>query len=539
MRQWDDHLSGTPYSQPSPPHQRRVGMQNAIKLEIKRLSSRAFEKAKKAKDVEEQYRIRFAKRTGIASVPPSRTANNPITKHFDPSYCARHANFLAKTIWHKVLQMEYSPKPAICYHIPKPNGTKREIMAFAIPDAALANVVLRRTRDRNLKRLSPSSFAYHPNKNVFDAILALKEYNADGKLFAVQIDFEKYFDNIPTRYLKQKIEDSKQISLTPHERYIFEQFMHHQYANWEEYEANVFKRRYKGTPQGASVSLLLANLANHDLDVQLTSTAGRFVRFADDIVALCSEYSQAQQIEKCFFTHCAVSGLKVNSEKSPGIAVVSDKPQEIRTVSGFDYLGYRFATQGLTIPDKTIKRLKSRISRLVNLYLLYYLKFGFNKNRSQSQYPRYDWDLLGLIYELRRSLYGGLTENQVKKFIYDGVRPPHMRGLMGFYCLLDDVKPLKELDGWMLSIVRRALIVRSGRLAEYKASCPTPTKKQLATGTWLDHSAWRGEDLPELKMPSMVLGWRAARKYFYTCGLEKVEAPQYVTYSDMAQLFDY
>jgi hypothetical protein len=46
-------------------------------------------------------------------------------------------------------------------------------MAFSIPDAALANVVLRRARDRNLKRLSPSSFAYHPDKNVFDAIIAL------------------------------------------------------------------------------------------------------------------------------------------------------------------------------------------------------------------------------------------------------------------------------------------------------------------------------------------------------------------------------
>lgn len=515
-------------------------MQNAIKLEIKRLAKRAFAKKAKAEYLEEQYRERFKKRTDIEAGPSSRRKREPITDHFDPSYCARNANFLAKTIWHKVLSETYEPKPAICYHIPKPNGTKREIMAFAIPDAALANVVLRRTRDRNLKRLSPSSFAYHPNKNVFDAILTLREYDQHGKLFVVQIDFEKYFDNIPTRYLKQKINDSKRISLTPHERYIFGRFMRHQFGEFEDYDDELFQRRHRGTPQGSSVSLLLANLANHDLDVHLTAAAGRFVRFADDIVALCSDYSQAQHIEKCFHDHCKISGLKVNPEKSPGIAILSGKNQELKSVQCFDYLGYRFTPQGLTIPDKTIRRLKTKVSRLVNLYLIYYLNFGFNASRCSVTQPEYDWDLLGLIYELRRSLYGGLTESQLDSFIYKGTRLPCMRGLMGFYCLLDDPAPLKTMDGWMLSAVRRAMCVRNADLsAYYGASCPTPSNKQLATGEWLNMDAWNGNDLPEARMPSMVRGWRAARKHFYTFGLEDVQAPQYVSYSDAADFFDY
>ena len=37
----------------------------------------------------------------------------------------------------------------------------------------------------------------------------------------------------------------------------------------------------------------------------------------------------------------------------------------------------------------------------------------------------------------------------------------------------------------------------------------------------------------------MVRGWRAARKYFYTFGLEKVEAPNYGFYTDIPKLFDY
>jgi retron-type reverse transcriptase len=513
-------------------------VQNAIKAEIKRLAARSFSKQKRLEYSEKEYRDKFERRTGIAAgLPPPAT---PIYKHkhFDPAYCARHANFLAKTIWHKVLTKTYQPIAAINYQIPKPDGSKRPIMAFSIPDAALANIVLRRTRDRNLKRLSPSSYAYHPGKNVFDAILALREFETDGKLFAVQIDFEKYFDNIPSWYLKRKINDAERISLTPHERYIFEKFLHHRYSPYETYHIGNHTRRIHGTPQGSSVSLILANLANHDLDTALSASSGRFVRFADDVVALCSDYSQAQELERCFVEHCRISGLKLNANKSPGIAVISNYNQEMRTYPHFDYLGYRFTVDGLTVPEKTIRKLKTRVSRLVNIYLSYYLKDGYNKARSSTTKPNYDWDLLGLIYELRNSLYGGLTENDLKDFITLGRRLKAMKGLMGFYCLIDDPTPLRNLDGWMLSIVRRAMVNRSAILhANYGHSCLTPTNAELATGKWLDPAAWKGGVLPDARMPSLVRGWRAARKHFFTFGLEQVEAPGYDVYADITKLF--
>lgn len=107
-------------------------------------------------------------------------------RHFDPSHCKRHANAIASGIWHKVLQAKYQPQPALYFELPKPDGSKRGVMAFGIPDAAVANVVLRRTLQRNKKRLSPHSYAYHPEKNVFDAILALNDFDRDGKLFAIK-----------------------------------------------------------------------------------------------------------------------------------------------------------------------------------------------------------------------------------------------------------------------------------------------------------------------------------------------------------------
>lgn len=515
-------------------------MQNAIKSEIKRLSQRAFRKLEIEVQTEEKYRLQFSKRTGISAGIPKLKVVTAKPRHFDPKYCSRNANFLAKTIWHKVLEKTYEPMPAINYQIPKPDGSKRSIMAFSIPDAALANVLLRRTRERNIKRLSPSSFAYHPDKNVFDAILTLREYEYDGKLFAVQIDFEKYFDNIPSRYLKEKVNDATKVSLTPHERYIFEKFMHHRFDESKTYGTRPFTRRHKGTPQGSSVSLLLANLANHDLDVKLASAAGRFVRFADDVVALCGSYEQAQRIEECFVQHCRTSGLVLNAKKSPGIAIISGQPQELRTYPHLDYLGYRMGPAGLSMPEKTIAKMKTRASRLVNLYLIEYLGEGYRKSRASDGPVRYDWDLLGLIYELRRSLYGGLSEADISGFIHEGKMLPKMKGLMGFYCLLDDSAALRDLDGWLLSVVRRAMKSRNLILSsKYGVNCPLPTNKELATGTWIDPAAWRGDSLPETRVPSFVRGWRAARKHFFTFGLEGVQAPNYGFYADVSELFDY
>ncbi len=515
-------------------------MQNALKVEIKRLSRRAFKKALRLKKNEEKYRKQFEKRTGqIAGV--AKPKGLAIThKHFDPVYCSRNANFLAKTIWHKVLENTYEPIPAVHYQLPKPDGKKRDIMAFSIPDAALANVILIRARERNRKRLSPSSYAYHPDKNVFDAILAISEFKPENKLFAVQIDFEKYFDNIPSWYLKNRINDAEKISLTPHERYIFDRFIHHQFALHSEYGLGVFKRRHKGTPQGSSVSLLLANIANHDLDVKLSASSGRFVRFADDVLALCDDYSQAQQLERCFVSHCANSGLIINLKKSPGIAIISNNEQEIRSYKHIDYLGYRLSSGGLSMPDRTAQRIRARASRLINLYLIQYLDIGFNVNRASIAPYAFDWDLLGLIYEVRRSLYGGLSESELEGFIQKGKKLRKMKGLMGFYSLLEDSHSLKELDGWLLSTIRRAMKERNIILqSKYGMQCPTPSNKELATGTWLDLKSWRGESPPEVRVPSLVRGWRAARKYFFTFGLESVQPPTYGSYTDIDDLFDY
>jgi RNA-directed DNA polymerase len=519
-------------------------MRNEIRAEIKRLSKKAFAKKRKAQITEHKYREKFERRTGLVAGHSPASTENFAHQHFDPKHCKRNANAIASGIWHKVLQSNYQPDPALYFELPKPDGSKRGVMAFGIPDAAVANVLLRRTLRRNKKRFSPHSYAYHPDKNVFDAILALNDFDRDGKLFAVQIDFEKYFDKIPASYIKMKLSDRSVVGITPHERHIYESFLHHRYGDAASHASGIFQRRINGTPQGSSVSLFLANLANDGLDRQLSAESGKFVRFADDVVAICGNYEEAQRLEKCFDRHCRHSGLILNRKKSPGIAVIADYQHEIRTISDFTYLGYSFKETGLAMPQKTVSKLRQKISRLINIYLLHALRYGFNSSRA-NRTSQYDWDLLGLIYELRRGFYGGLKEADITAFLYNGGRLSRMRGLMGFYCLIEDPALLKTLDGWTLSIVRRACVRRHQILqAQYGGNCPTPSNRELALGTWLSEAAWRDEggtaptNDVEVVFPSLVRGWRAARKHFFTYGLEGVQAPGYDSSIDVASLFD-
>jgi RNA-directed DNA polymerase len=510
-----------------------TAMQNALKVEIKRLCRRAERRAVKEVAKAKEDQEKFLKRTGIPALLPKGGKRPPLPdKHFDPAYCARNANFLAKTIWHKVIEGTYRPKPALSFEVPKLTGGTRLIMAFAIPDAALGNILLRRARDRNLKRLSPFSYAYHPDRDVFDAILALKGFITEERLFAVQIDFEKYFDSIPSSYLQKCIDNCELVSLTPHERFVLKEFLHHQYATKIEYPQKNFDRRVKGTPQGSSVSLLLANLANHELDRALERRAGRFVRFADDVVALCSSYDEAEDIEGTFTEHCRTSGLVINVKKSPGIALIGKTDAELRSFQHFDYLGYRFTKDGLKIPERVREKIVRKLSRLIHIYLIQYpLKYGFNQSRSKRTSPRYDWDLLGLIQEIRGYLYGGLQEEELAAFLKGGKKLRKMRGLMGFYALLDDGETLRWLDAWLVTQVRLAMRKRANLLArKYKHGGISPTGTQLILGRWMNRKAWKGPGCPDPRLPSFVRGWRAARKYYFTFGLEDVEPPRYSYY---------
>ena len=355
-------------------------------------------------------------------------------------------------------------------------------------------------------------------------------------MFVVQFDFEKYFDTIPHSYIKTLLDNYEVISISKAEKGAVRSFLCHRFATGPNYSGNNFKRKATlGTPQGSSISLFLANLTNDALDKRIEGVNGQFVRYADDVVAIANNYEDAIRIEQCFHDHCREAGLRINFAKSDGIRLLSQKSQgEIATIQYFKFLGYDFSQSGCAISAKSIKRIKSKISRLIHIYLIHYIdKFGFNPARALStpNLAFFDWDLMGLVAELRNYMYGGASEDSVYRLLNKGSRIPPMRGLLSFYALVDLRKELEHLDGWLVNNLRCALNKRRIILQQkYGVDYPRFSNKHLILGTWYDNAHNTSNFLPDPRLPSFVRGWRAAEKYYLTFGLNELSPPPYTGY---------
>ena len=108
----------------------------------------------------------------------------------------------------------------------------------------------------------------------------------EGYTHVVDADLESYFDTIPQEALmgavSERMSDGGVLELIG-------AFLHQ----------DIIKgcRRWTptgGTPQGAVISPLLANIYLHPLDRQMREKGYRMVRYADDFVVLCRTAQQAR-----------------------------------------------------------------------------------------------------------------------------------------------------------------------------------------------------------------------------------------------------
>lgn len=505
------------------------------------LRNRRIERATAFKNAD-----RYRKRTGLQPGVPSE--DDPAWwsyhPHFNPAYCIRHARYLSRTIWRKLQSNLYHPVPAIQFDVPKPDGSSRKIMAFAIPDSALANVIHGKATRRNLNLFSRLSYAYRPDQNVFDAILNLSRSLDAPKSYIIQYDFSKYFDTIDHSYLRKILLERQLFLLSEAERHAVVSFLEHEYAHVRTYQDNVFDVRAEGVPQGSSLSLFLSNAAAHELDLALEKLNGTFVRFADDVVAVAHSYSDALAISGAFRAHCRSAGLRINYDKSPGIMLFGGTPEReqrsfvidtddgnaLTTITRIDFLGHSVTPKGVAIPDKSIKRIKARISSLIHKHLFLHRRgAGGAFNHARIGVGFGDWDLITCIIEVRRYIYGGLAESQISGFLNDDAKPPFVRGLMGFFPLISSPDQPIELDGWLLNVFRRAQRERVRMLnADFGVVTPRLTKDQLLSGSWYDYPQIRND----ASLPSFVRAWRAARKYYRRYGLSGIQPPRYYSLNE-------
>jgi hypothetical protein len=109
-----------------------------------------------------------------------------------------------------------------------------------------------------------------------------------------------------------------------------------------------------GTPQGAVISPLLANLYLHPLDERMAKLGLSMVRYADDFVVLCSSMAEAHAALAAFRAFVKESGLTLHPDKTHvGDCRLAGQ--------GFEFLGYRFEAGRRLVRKKSLISLRDRI----------------------------------------------------------------------------------------------------------------------------------------------------------------------------------
>lgn len=222
---------------------------------------------------------------------------------------------------------KYVPYPVRRVEIPKPGSREKRPLGIPTVRDRVVQGMLKHVLEPICERdFAEHSYGFRPGSGCKDALRRVQRLLSEGHHWVVDADIRGYFDSLPHDQLmecmRKKVADGTVLGLI---EAFLKQGILEGLKHWE---------AEQGTPQGAVLSPLLANVYLDPLDHQMAETGYAMTRYADDFVVMCRSQAEAEQALEIIRAWMEEAGLKLHSEKTR----IVDATQR----GGFDFLGYHF-----------------------------------------------------------------------------------------------------------------------------------------------------------------------------------------------------
>jgi RNA-directed DNA polymerase len=241
-------------------------------------------------------------------------------------------------IWNRMSSGSYFPPPVLAVELPKPHGGGTRVLGVPTVADRIAQTVVAARLEREVEPIfHPDSYGYRPGRSALDAVAACRE-RCWRTNWVIDLDIQKCFDSVPWELVVKAVAahaDQPWVVL----------YVRRWLAAPLRRPDGTLQQRDRGTPQGSSVSPVLANLFLHyafDTWMAREFPGVRFERYVDDAVVHCVSEAQARHVRAAIAGRMEQVGLRLHPDKTRIVYCKDGKRRGSHEHTAFTFLGFTF-----------------------------------------------------------------------------------------------------------------------------------------------------------------------------------------------------